>query len=111
MKCRVVRLWRGVLARDRFRLNRNMLRFYRGIERVVGRIPAREQCVAAVGRHLDRTEQRAVVRNLGVDLVVVEVHLAVRQCAGRLAVLADVGDHHDVGQQLRIISHSTEFDR
>ena len=34
--------------------------------------------------------------------VVVEHHLAVRQRADRLAVLADVGDHHDPGKQTRL---------
>src|SRR5262249_40747510 len=73
-----------------------------GIERLVRRIAAREQRIAAMARDLHRVEQRAVVRNLGMDLVVVEVHLAIRQRPDGLAVLADVRDHHDVGQQPRI---------
>ena len=56
-----------------------------------------EQRVAARARHLERIEHRGHGRPLLVALVGVEVHLAVRQGADRLAVLADVRDQHDGG--------------
>jgi hypothetical protein len=70
----------------------------RVIERVVGRVAAGEQGIAPRRRDLDRIKQRRLARHLGVDHVVVEHHLAVRQCPDRLAILADVGDQHDARQ-------------
>jgi hypothetical protein len=72
------------------------------IERLVGGVAAREQGVAASRRNLDGVQQRCLVRHLRMDHVVVEHHLAVGQGADRLAVLADVRDQHDAGQDLRI---------
>src|SRR5215475_10868169 len=74
----------------------------RRIERVIGGIAAGEQRVAAGRGDFNRVEQRRVARHLGVDHVVMEHHLPVRQGADRLAVLADIGDLHDAGQQTRI---------
>src|SRR5712691_4281338 len=74
----------------------------RGIERVVGGIAAREQRIAAGVGNFDRVKQGRLVGHLGVDHVVVEHHLAVRQRSDRLAVLADVRNEHDPGQEPRI---------
>ncbi len=60
-------------------------------------VPVGEQRVAARARHFERIEHRGHGRPLLVALVGVEVHLAVRQGADRLAVLADVRDQHDGG--------------
>ena len=84
--------------------------FQRRIERLVGGIAVGEQRVAAVGRDLDRIQQGPGVGNLRVNLVVMEVHLAVGQCPDGLAVLTDVGDHHDVGMHA-IIPGRTELGR
>ncbi len=74
----------------------------RRIERVIGGIAAGKQGVSAGRGNLDRIEQSPLARHLDVDHVVMEHHLAVGQRADRLAVLADVGDQHDAGQQARI---------
>ncbi len=74
----------------------------RRIEGVVCRVAAGEQRVAAVARDLHRIQQRAVVRQLGVDHVMMEIHFAVGQRPDDFAVLPDVGDQHDVGKQFRV---------
>src|SRR3989440_6002831 len=74
----------------------------RGIERVVGGIAARKQRMAAAVGNFDRVKQGRLVGHFGVDHVVVEHHLAVRQGSDRLAVLADVRDEHDPGQEPRV---------
>ena len=51
----------------------------RRVERIVGRVAAGEQRIAAGGGDLDRVEQGGLARHLGVDHVVMEHHLAVRQ--------------------------------
>ena len=72
---------------------------HRGIERVVGGIAAREQRIAAGVGNFDRVEHGPLIGRLGVDHVVVEHHLAVRQRADRLAVLANVRNEHDPRQE------------
>src|ERR1700732_2474024 len=60
----------------------------RRVEGLIRGIAAGKQGVAAVARHFQRIQQRALVRHLGMDLVVMKVHLPVRQCTDGLAVLA-----------------------
>ena len=71
----------------------------RRIERFISGITAGKQRIAAARRDLDRIEQRRLARDFGVDHVVMEHHLAVRQRPDWLAILADVRNHHDAGQQ------------
>src|SRR5256885_16452289 len=73
----------------------------RGIERVVGGIAARKQRMAAGVGNFDRVKQGRLVGHFGVDHVVVEHHLSVRQGPDRLAGLADVLDEDDPRQEPR----------
>ena len=70
------------------------------VQRVPGRIAAGEERIAAMGGDLDRIEHGRRIGIGGVDHVVVEHHLAIGQRADGLAILADVRDQHDVGQDL-----------
>ena len=80
------------------------------VERVIGGVAAGEQGIAAGGGDFHRVEQRSLIGHFGVDHVVMEHHLAIRQRADRLAILADVGDQHDAWQNLGV-SLGKEFRR
>ena len=64
---------------------------------LVGRVGIGEQGVAALSRDLDGIEHGRLGRNRLVALIGVELHLAVRQRADRLPVLADVRNQHHGG--------------
>ena len=74
----------------------------RRIQALVGGVTAGKQRVAAIGRNLHGIQQGRVMRDLRMQHVVMKHHLAIRQGADRLTVLADVRNHHDVGQEARI---------
>ena len=67
---------------------------------VIGCVHVGEQRVAALRRDFQRVKHCRLVRILVVAHVGVEPHLPVMGEAERLAVAADVGDHHDAGLQL-----------